>query len=1246
MASTLIVGLGGMGGRMVKRIYNRVKTSGSSGDVQFVVMDTDINDLRKIKEEYGDIHVVCTAPNGTVGAALDQNEYARDRWFPVNDGLTGKPFTEGAGQVRAVSRLALDHAISTGLMADLEKAIEKLHGLSGESMHQGMRIMIIGSNNGGTGSGLVLPVAMYIRNFLITRYQDNSAIIRAFLLEPDVIFDILTDEEERNSLRANAYATVRELDAFFRKEYSGGGSAFDHVVFNAPQPGIGDRVDYPNILPYNFVFLMDAINCEGERLNSYGDYLKHAADCIYAQSLSLISAKSNSAEDNVIRKLAASDGRSRYCGAGSSVLEYPIDSVVEYMGLKWADRSISGEWLEIDTEFEERRREDESLKISDFYLQVFGERMKSNKFYKKVAKGLIDVFDGGEDGRTRITREKAREYPDAVVEHAKAINESDLSRSSTELSRVLGALVSNPIAITEEAIQEVAEQNGTAADDILESQYDAYLELLTDYKRVVTEEIDTTANNLAQAAYAISDYDTDPLSSNKHKEYMFESVIAREVGGTTGALHPGAVRYALYTSAAELKTVLEDAEGDVTSLEARIASKFRGLEDDESDDADEKKKGGLLSKLRRKDALDENAVGEFLIIADELSTLKRLIDDLREAKVRKAFLQQALTYVNGLAAAYEGFYSYLGGQVSSIGERTNAILNDTRFNNRRGATHRYVCASRECLEAMEEECPCRADSSELPSDLCGDIYVELLRYAKLSSKLDKSKRSKDSYERSRNEIRAQSFKDLFQRTIINYWTERVLNPSSGYPQQLDKNILKAIVDEARYTSDLEFASEKAIIEAGKAAVADTLDRGFHLAAPFIEPPVGEIPRNFKTCAYSEEILKDAGAYYEVLTKRLSEYNGVAFKDSQFSKYSIMFYRSVYGFCATNLPKYAPKHDGLQNMPEGEYRRSYYALVNQLSPNLKENSLITPHIDKNWHLIAALPELNDRAEREIHDDIVHAFLYGLVFQEFSSDQVSAGDDIFYLSGTSKQPRTELWVSNSTPCDRFYEVFDALKYSPKAVKMLLDRSEARMIRERNNTVGLSIESCKLVKAIRSKAFTTRFEGEGDKVVSAVKALAQHRAELAAREEEQELQPVFIDNKSLVTNMFGQGDASMPRRSLLEIPLYYRISLPHSETRDGEIEAMVECLFDTCQAHLANFCEPVDLLNKCGQLFEEQYILFEGNLVELEKTMPGIYSNRVVNVVREKTLSYVESIDSRYERVKDLQNKLKEAWNGMRL
>ncbi|MBQ9044193.1 MAG: hypothetical protein IJ111_15420, partial [Eggerthellaceae bacterium] len=138
MAATLIVGLGGMGQKVVKRISKMIDREGLS-NVELVVMDTDVNDLRDTKENFPRIFTVQTSPRGTVGGALDQNPYARDLWFPVNDGLTGKPFTEGAGQVRAVSRLALDHAIEQGYMSELEKAIEKLHNLSGETMRQDMR---------------------------------------------------------------------------------------------------------------------------------------------------------------------------------------------------------------------------------------------------------------------------------------------------------------------------------------------------------------------------------------------------------------------------------------------------------------------------------------------------------------------------------------------------------------------------------------------------------------------------------------------------------------------------------------------------------------------------------------------------------------------------------------------------------------------------------------------------------------------------------------------------------------------------------------------------------------------------------------------------------------------------------------------------------------------------------------------------------------------------------------------------
>ena len=141
MAATLIVGLGGMGLKVVRIIAERAEAEGLA-DVEFVVMDTDVNDLRAIKAENPRIYTVQTSPTGTVGAALDQNHHARDQWFPLNDGLTGKPFTEGAGQVRAVSRLAFDHAVSQGAMAELEKAFEKLHGISGETMRQEMRIII------------------------------------------------------------------------------------------------------------------------------------------------------------------------------------------------------------------------------------------------------------------------------------------------------------------------------------------------------------------------------------------------------------------------------------------------------------------------------------------------------------------------------------------------------------------------------------------------------------------------------------------------------------------------------------------------------------------------------------------------------------------------------------------------------------------------------------------------------------------------------------------------------------------------------------------------------------------------------------------------------------------------------------------------------------------------------------------------------------------------------------------------
>ena len=147
---------------------------------------------------------------------LDCNTRAKEDWFPNHNILMGKTPTEGAGQVRAISRLAFDEAVREGRMQDLEKAIEELYFLDGAAAPQAVRVMIVSTLAGGTGSGIVLPVALYIRNFLETRFRKNASVVRGFFLLPEIMFGGKSPEE-RASLCCNAYASIRELDAFMRR---------------------------------------------------------------------------------------------------------------------------------------------------------------------------------------------------------------------------------------------------------------------------------------------------------------------------------------------------------------------------------------------------------------------------------------------------------------------------------------------------------------------------------------------------------------------------------------------------------------------------------------------------------------------------------------------------------------------------------------------------------------------------------------------------------------------------------------------------------------------------------------------------------------------------------------------------------------------------------------------------------------------------------------------------------------------
>ena len=131
IAPTLLVGLGGTGSKIVCKV-SRLVTEEQREHLGFAVFDTDINELRDIQRDNPFIKIIQTSTKLSVGEYLNIDTHARDNWFPVNAILNSKTLTEGAGQVRAISRLAFDTALRAGKMEQLHEGIQELYKLDEE----------------------------------------------------------------------------------------------------------------------------------------------------------------------------------------------------------------------------------------------------------------------------------------------------------------------------------------------------------------------------------------------------------------------------------------------------------------------------------------------------------------------------------------------------------------------------------------------------------------------------------------------------------------------------------------------------------------------------------------------------------------------------------------------------------------------------------------------------------------------------------------------------------------------------------------------------------------------------------------------------------------------------------------------------------------------------------------------------------------------------------------------------------
>ncbi len=1167
--ATLFVGVGGIGSEIITRVAER-SAEGELEYLRFVAMDTDVNSLRGVKGSKARVIAVQTSSTQSVLDYLKNDDDARQNWFPNNTTLYPKTVSEGAGQVRAISRLALNATIRSGNISKLYKAIDDLFLKDGEDVQQALRVVIVSSAAGGTGSGIAMTVGMLIREYLHKHYREKSAIIRGFLLLPGVMDTVIPTEAERVSLRRNGYATIKEINAFMIKASGFCGVRKDLERYNALHidvPTTTEGVDRLENLPFDFCFLLDRIDQSQVSMQTLEQYKEFAAQSLYEQNIGPMQRRAFSMEDNIIKEFANGDnlGRNRFGGIGASVLRYPYEDVADYIAYTRAMDRIgadeAGSWLKYDQKFKEATAEfkkkraitnDAAPTIADIYIsslqndeQRFGVDIKSylitagSDVVNSVA-DKIDMFIGDYKNEIRST----------------FVNLPEVSAYETQVS-----------ALRQKKDYESNESDrGHAAEN---------LEMIRLYESLVKNKARTTANARAKSILY-----TAPSVAQDVEGYHLETLLKT----SRGAMHPNAIRYMLYSLQQKLAEEQDriastlKRKSDAVAVYAANADNSNlfdvagGSSKDEErclDDvvALEKEDVGLLEKIGMKKVWDA--------FNKHLPAYSNAVLEYRDAILFSAAFEVALEYVDRLNKEFESFYGSFTAKVVSLGKAKDDIVEKLRF--KKGDSTTYILGEKRHLDRLATMCPEGSEGLLLPDELNADIFEAVKKNAE-SARLA-------AYDPYGDNPRT----DIFDAVLIDYFRESV---RSDCDEVINLNIFKAIDAECTFNA---FFAENSGKDEDEDFIVPEVTRpqkdeyrksrilfGKRLASSGIGFSTFKEPRDVSVCAFNNGLLKlrdlDIKTELEAIPLSPQESDTV-------SKYDLRFFNALYNITPDQLARFKSPESSNGQAGYGEnagiYFTAYNEYIKNIGPDSTKSATISLHIDKRWDSLTEMEELSmDTHYKEmvkIHSALIYGIVYSMI-KTHPSSRFDAKKRIFALEDTEGD-LTILIVSNGTECDEFYEVLDALYRDRASVSKIYEMSAERH----------------------------KFDVEYNRRYS---------------------ETAFFKAAS----EFNIGDGHKGRTSLFEIPLMYYNSLPRAKLDDNELAIMIDSVIGVISQEIDRYEQEADRAPILSNRLEEQFRLLIDNFnndeynqnEELRKNSE-IGDNRVINMVMKKVCNKIKELNT---------------------
>lgn len=978
MAQSLLIGLGGTGSRVVNNVVKLLKKNKldfNNGQICCAVLDTNTNDTGDIRSSGTQIPIFETSKPQRISDYFDQYHHLDiHEWAPDSPAFRAQSMLDGCSEVRVKSRIAFLDCLHTNVINELGSMInDVLRNSEGSKI----RVMIVSSLSGGTGSGMFIQVALWLRQYL----SKSQITVRGIFLLPDVFVSTIKDIRENKETKArhyaNAYASVRELNGITKIKKSIETDLAERI--NIGSLFDSDRDSDSGEPVYDLSFFVDDRDENGVSLSSISEYEQMVAQLVYMQLYAPMSTDMYSEEDNAFLSFEAKD-EPLYGTCGTAKAEYPIISVKHYCAIRAAQDSLQSGWRKIDSEIEARVEEKkaaerdgvftntviepraEYIKLFDEKTSVKPEDAGPDRFFVSIAKDVKN------ENKSRTPDGKVTTiYSDKVDDFLRKIKSAKIETHVTRNSEM-----------TEFMIEADSFVKTDHSEEELKAKFNADESDMEDALNRFDEKVDEYSTTLVNSIFPLSMGDVN--SNNEATIYGLLTKPNDE--GTRIFVHPVAARYLLCKLVAQMERELKGIVLESSRSDALTGGDVGTAVDNPKTRKTETTPLELLesrTKFQKLEKFLDFVEGKY---AEFINTKVGLCEKYEKECLQVSVYRKLIERVNALITQLEYFFKRLKDVQDKLTD--DLAANTAETDGVVGKTY-YVYGSGKYKEAIYKSIDLGIERSiaEINKNTIDTAYGRFC--AEKRPSLQENRKYKDL-----------SVTASFLINVVRAFRARIDNDPNN-SDLVNMDIYSAICKQCDY--DRTEAGESArdelkdidLTDSDSEPVGHGIDRTssyeaefkrcrdklLRMAAPMLirsnevsDNKLGTITTRQKTFwGFHPSIVATAPSLGATL-----QVNADIQADTAYPINELYCYRAVYGVEARYIPKFNELGDGLYYTC---YKAVVDGMVRDAAGRRGERAYVaSPHIDKRWHAI--LPYVTSEKIREDNDSFFRGFWLAIAY----------------------------------------------------------------------------------------------------------------------------------------------------------------------------------------------------------------------------------------------------------------------------